>query len=54
VVVEVSDNGVGGADSSLGSGLRGLRDRVDALGGRLQVETPTSGGTKILAEIPCQ
>jgi signal transduction histidine kinase len=54
VVVEVSDNGVGGADSSLGSGLRGLRDRVDALGGRLQVETPTGGGTKILAEIPCQ
>jgi signal transduction histidine kinase len=54
VVVEVSDNGVGGADSSLGSGLRGLRDRVDALGGRLQVETPIGGGTKILAEIPCQ
>ena len=50
--IEVADDGVGGADSSRGSGLRGLADRVEALSGRLGVESPPSAGTCIWAEIP--
>jgi signal transduction histidine kinase len=53
IVVEVVDDGVGGADSEQGSGLRGLADRVEALGGRLRVWTPLGGGTRVRAEIPC-
>jgi signal transduction histidine kinase len=53
VVVEVVDNGVGGADTERGSGLRGLADRVEALGGRLRVWTPGGGGTRVRAEMPC-
>ena len=53
VVVEIVDDGVGGADSERGSGLRGLADRVEALGGRLRVWSPTGGGTRVKAEIPC-
>ena len=53
VVVEIVDDGVGGADSDRGSGLRGLADRVEALGGRLRVWTPEGGGTRVRAEIPC-
>jgi signal transduction histidine kinase len=53
LVVEVVDDGVGGADSERGSGLRGLADRVEALGGRLRVWTPHGGGTRVRAEIPC-
>ncbi len=52
-VVEVADDGVGGADPGRGSGLRGLVDRVEALDGRLNVESPEGGGTRIVAEIPC-
>jgi signal transduction histidine kinase len=52
-VVEVCDDGVGGADPAAGSGLRGLADRVAALDGRLRVESPPGGGTLVLAEIPC-
>jgi PAS domain S-box-containing protein len=52
VVVEVSDDGVGGADVSGGSGLRGLADRIGALSGALAVESPPGGGTRIRAEIP--
>jgi len=51
--VEVVDDGVGGADTENGSGLRGLADRVEALGGRLRVWTPLGGGTRVQAEIPC-
>jgi PAS domain S-box-containing protein len=51
-VVEVADAGVGGADTSVGSGLRGLADRVEALGGRLLVESPPGVGTRLRAEIP--
>ena len=51
--VAVSDDGVGGADPSRSSGLRGLRDRVEALGGSLVVESPLGGGTQVLAELPC-
>jgi signal transduction histidine kinase len=53
VVVEVVDDGVGGADSERGTGLRGLADRVEALGGRLRVWTPRGGGTRVRAEMPC-
>jgi PAS domain S-box-containing protein len=52
VVVEVSDDGVGGADPAAGSGLRGLADRVEALGGTLEVSSPAGAGTSLRAEIP--
>jgi signal transduction histidine kinase len=53
LLVEVVDDGVGGADTRGGSGLRGLADRVEALGGRLRVWSPAEGGTRVRAEIPC-
>jgi signal transduction histidine kinase len=52
LVVEVTDDGVGGADPSRGSGLRGLADRVEALGGRLSLESPRGRGTRLTGEIP--
>jgi signal transduction histidine kinase len=52
-VVEVADDGVGGADPARGSGLRGLADRVEALGGAFAVESPQGLGTLLRAEIPC-
>lgn len=52
-VVEVSDDGVGGADPTRGSGLRGLVDRLAALDGALEVESPAGGGTRVQARIPC-
>jgi PAS domain S-box-containing protein len=54
VVVQVADDGVGGADPSAGSGLRGLADRVAVLDGRLRVESPPAGGTRVVAEIPLE
>jgi signal transduction histidine kinase len=51
--VEVADDGVGGARPAAGSGLTGLGDRVEALGGRLRIESPLTGGTRIVGEIPC-
>jgi signal transduction histidine kinase len=51
VVVDVRDDGVGGADPSTGSGLSGLADRVSALGGRLDIESPPGKGTLIRARI---
>jgi signal transduction histidine kinase len=53
LVVEVVDDGIGGADAERGSGLRGLADRVEALEGRLRVWSPTGGGTRLRAELPC-
>jgi signal transduction histidine kinase len=50
-IVEVRDDGVGGADPSAGSGLRGLADRVNALGGSLEIESPPGEGTTISARI---
>jgi signal transduction histidine kinase len=50
--VEIADDGVGGADAGRGSGLRGLADRVEILGGRLQVESLPGNGTRLAAEIP--
>jgi signal transduction histidine kinase len=51
--IEVVDDGMGGADTEGGSGLRGLADRVEALGGELRVWSPLGGGTRVRAEIPC-
>jgi signal transduction histidine kinase len=51
--VEVCDDGGGGADGSLGSGLTGMADRLDALSGSLLVESPVGGGTRLKAVIPC-
>jgi len=52
-VVEVRDDGVGGADPTRGSGLRGLVDRLAALDGALEVDSPAGGGTRVQARIPC-
>jgi len=49
--VEVVDDGVGGADVA-GAGLRGLADRVEALGGRLRLDSPIGSGTTVHAAIP--
>lgn len=51
--VEVSDDGRGGADPARGSGLAGLADRCGALGGTLRVDGVTTGGTRVVAELPC-
>jgi signal transduction histidine kinase len=52
-VIEIADDGVGGADEAGGSGLRGLADRVEALDGRLTVVSPPGAGTTVIAELPC-
>jgi PAS domain S-box-containing protein len=52
MMVEVSDDGVGGADQLRGSGLRGLRDRVEALGGELAIASPEGTGTTLTARLP--
>ena len=52
LVVTVADDGIGGADPALGSGLRGLVDRVQAVGGRLEVGSPPGQGTRLRAELP--
>ena len=53
LLVEVSDDGVGGASASEGSGLRGLSDRVAALSGTLEVSSPPGHGTRLRAHLPC-
>jgi signal transduction histidine kinase len=53
LALEIADDGVGGADGAGGSGLRGLADRVEALGGRLTLSSPPGGGTTVRAEMPC-
>jgi signal transduction histidine kinase len=50
--VEVYDDGIGGACEPVGSGLQGLRDRVEAVGGTLRIESPIDGGTLVAAAIP--
>jgi signal transduction histidine kinase len=52
VVVEVSDDGVGGASPRRGSGLRGLADRIEALGGTFRIDSPRGSGTLVVVEIP--
>jgi signal transduction histidine kinase len=51
--VVIADDGIGGADPSRSSGLRGLADRVEALGGSLAVQSPPGAGTRVVAELPC-
>ena len=51
-VIQIADDGVGGADEASGSGLRGLADRVEALDGRLFVTSPPGEGTVVTAEVP--
>ena len=53
-LVEVSDDGVGGADPARGSGLRGLADRVASLNGKLAIDSPPGAGTRVRAEIPLE
>jgi signal transduction histidine kinase len=53
LVVEVRDNGQGGADPASGSGLQGLRDRVAGLGGSMYVISPVGGPTTVSVELPC-
>ena len=52
VLIEISDDGVGGADPAAGTGLRGLADRVESLGGRFQVSGRPGGGTLVTAWLP--
>jgi signal transduction histidine kinase len=52
VLLEVVDDGRGGADPLAGSGLRGLIDRVEALGGRLEIQSPSGRGTTVRAWLP--
>jgi signal transduction histidine kinase len=54
LLVSVSDDGVGGAVVRRGSGLAGLRDRVVAHGGTLEIVSPRGGGTRIEVAIPCE
>jgi signal transduction histidine kinase len=52
-VIEIADDGVGGADEAAGTGLQGLADRVAALGGTLRILSPPGEGTVVTAEVPC-
>jgi signal transduction histidine kinase len=53
LIVEVRDDGVGGADPGGGTGLQGLRDRVTALGGTMHIVSPAGGPTTLSVEVPC-
>jgi signal transduction histidine kinase len=53
VLIEIADDGIGGADPSRGTGIRGLSDRVEALDGHLDLDSPPGSGTRIRAEISC-
>ena len=53
LVIEVSDDGVGGAEPAGGGGLQGLEDRTAAIGGRISIKSPAGAGTHLVAEIPC-
>jgi signal transduction histidine kinase len=50
--ISIRDDGIGGADSAKGSGLTGLSDRVEALGGRMLITSPAGSGTSMHATIP--
>jgi signal transduction histidine kinase len=52
LLLEVADDGIGGADLA-GAGLRGIADRIEALDGRLRVDSPVGAGTRVVAELPC-
>jgi len=52
LTIEIADDGIGGADSTAGSGLRGLADRLAAINGTMEITSPSGGGTRLLAQIP--
>ena len=52
LLVEIADDGCGGADAAAGTGLHGLADRIDALGGRFEVHSPPGVGTRVSARLP--
>jgi signal transduction histidine kinase len=52
LLLSISDDGIGGADARRGSGLTGLRDRVESIGGTLEISGGAGDGTSILAKIP--
>jgi signal transduction histidine kinase len=52
LALEIADDGPGGADAAGGTGLRGLADRIDALGGRFAVDSPPGAGTRVSARLP--
>src|SRR5260370_1139037 len=54
LLVSIRDDGVGGADRQRGTGLVGLTDRVEALGGSIRVSSPPGGGTKLIATLPLE
>ena len=54
LLLSVSDDGIGGADPGRGSGLVGLRDRVEALGGSLAIKSKAGDGTSVVATLPCR
>ena len=54
LMLSIRDDGIGGADRSRGSGLVGLTDRVEALGGSISIESPPGAGTRIAAELPLE
>ena len=54
VTVDITDDGIGGADAAQGSGLRGLGDRVAALDGTLSLDSPPGRGTRLHVELPCE
>ncbi len=53
LLIEVVDDGAGGAAAGAGTGLRGLLDRIDVLGGQLAIDSPLGHGTRLIAELPC-
>jgi signal transduction histidine kinase len=54
VRLHITDDGVGGADMAAGTGLSGLCDRVEALDGTIDIESPPGGGTAVRVQIPLQ
>jgi signal transduction histidine kinase len=54
VQLAVRDDGVGGADPNRGSGLVGLRDRIETLGGRIEIASPSGKGTSLLVRVPIE
>ncbi len=53
LLIEVADDGAGGAVAGAGAGLRGLLDRIDVLGGQLAIDSPPGHGTRVIAELSC-
>jgi signal transduction histidine kinase len=54
LVIEIGDNGIGGATAGQGLGLGSAFDRIDALGGHIELRSPPGGGTQLIAELPCE